>query len=191
MTSWWGGTGLVAGRALTQILQSRSFKVVTGLLLVLSIAVVVVPRLLTGGPPTYTLATVGEADPAVAERDQMLDCLTHSAGAVEQHGRHVPHSAVEQDECRVAAELLELRLRKPRRADDHPVDLPSHRSREARARAAGSPPSPPGRQRDRPRVVRQARHRLPQCPADVATEAREGRGKAAVTLRLGSRRSAS
>ena len=66
MTSWWGGTGLVAGRALTQILRSRSFKVVTGLLLVLSIAVVVAPRLLTGGPPTYTLATVGEADPAVA-----------------------------------------------------------------------------------------------------------------------------
>ena len=40
MTSWWAGTRLVAGRALTQNLRSRSFKVVTGLLLLLSIAVV-------------------------------------------------------------------------------------------------------------------------------------------------------
>lgn len=66
MTSWWGGTRLVASRALTQNLRSRAFKVVTGLLLLLSIAVVVLPRLLTGGPPTYTLATVGQTDPAVA-----------------------------------------------------------------------------------------------------------------------------
>jgi ABC-2 type transport system permease protein len=66
MTSWWSGTRLVASRALTQTLRSRAYKVVTGLLLLLSIAVVVLPRLLTEGPPTYTLATVGQADPAVA-----------------------------------------------------------------------------------------------------------------------------
>jgi ABC-2 type transport system permease protein len=65
MNAWWRGTQLVAGRALGQNLRSRSFKVVTGLLLLLSIAVIVVPRLLTNQVPTYTLATIGTADPAL------------------------------------------------------------------------------------------------------------------------------
>ena len=41
MSAWWRGTQLVAGRALGQNLRSRSFKVVTAVLLLLSIAVVV------------------------------------------------------------------------------------------------------------------------------------------------------
>lgn len=65
MNAWWRGTQLVAGRALGQNLRSRSFKVVTALLLLLSIAVIVVPRLLTDQAPTYTLATIGTADPAL------------------------------------------------------------------------------------------------------------------------------
>ena len=63
MSGWWRGTQLVAGRALGQNLRSRSFKVVTGLLLLLSIAVVVVPRLLTDQAPTYTLATIEPTSP--------------------------------------------------------------------------------------------------------------------------------
>ena len=65
MRAWWQGTRLVAERGLVENLRSRSFKVVTGLLLLISIAAVVLPRLLGGGPTTYTLATVGEAPPAV------------------------------------------------------------------------------------------------------------------------------
>ena len=65
MRAWWQGTRLVAERGLVENLRSRSFKVVTGLLLLISIAAVIVPRLLGGGPTTYTLATVGEAPAAV------------------------------------------------------------------------------------------------------------------------------
>jgi len=65
MNAWWRGTQLVAGRALRQNLRSRSFRVVTGLLLLLSIAAIVVPRLLTDQVPSYTLVTVGTADPAL------------------------------------------------------------------------------------------------------------------------------
>jgi ABC-2 type transport system permease protein len=75
MTAWWRGTQLVAGRALGQNLRSRAFKVVTGLLLLLSIAVVVVPQLLTNEIPNYTLATVGVANPALAAQ---LDATARS-----------------------------------------------------------------------------------------------------------------
>jgi ABC-2 type transport system permease protein len=61
MAAWWQGTRLVAERGLVENLRSRSFKLVTALLLLISIAAVTVPQLLGGGPTTYTLATVGEA----------------------------------------------------------------------------------------------------------------------------------
>jgi ABC-2 type transport system permease protein len=61
MRAWWQGTRLVAERGLVENLRSRSFKVVTALLLLISIAAVTLPQLLGGGPTTYTLATVGQA----------------------------------------------------------------------------------------------------------------------------------
>jgi ABC-2 type transport system permease protein len=65
MVSWWQGTRLVAERGLVENLRSRSFKVVTGLLLLLSAAAVTLPLLLGGKATTYTLATVGVAPPAL------------------------------------------------------------------------------------------------------------------------------
>ena len=59
--SWWQGMGLVYGRGLREQLRSRTFKIVTAVLLLLSIAAVVIPKLVAGGPTTYTLATVGPA----------------------------------------------------------------------------------------------------------------------------------
>ena len=59
MRSWWQGTRLVAERGLVENLRSRAFKVVTGLLLLMSIAAVVLPQILGNEATTYTLATVG------------------------------------------------------------------------------------------------------------------------------------
>lgn len=61
MRAWWQGTFLVAERSLVENVRSRSFRIVTGLLLVLSVAAVVLPQVLGGGGTTYTLATEGKA----------------------------------------------------------------------------------------------------------------------------------
>lgn len=65
MAGWWPGTLLVAQRSLHEQVRSRVFRLVTGLLLLVSTAAVVLPQLLGGQAPAYTLATVGDADPAV------------------------------------------------------------------------------------------------------------------------------
>ena len=65
MGTWWRGTALVAERGLVENLRSRSFKVVTGLILLLSIAAVTVPQILGGESTTYTMATTGKAPAAV------------------------------------------------------------------------------------------------------------------------------
>jgi ABC-2 type transport system permease protein len=52
---WWQGTWLVAKRGILENVRSRTFKVVTALLLAVSIGAVVVPALLDSGRPTYTL----------------------------------------------------------------------------------------------------------------------------------------
>ena len=61
MGTWLKGTRLVFERGLVENLRSKSFKVVTGLLLLLSIAAVTLPQLFGDDTTTYTLATVGEA----------------------------------------------------------------------------------------------------------------------------------
>jgi ABC-2 type transport system permease protein len=67
---WWGGTRLVASRALAEGFASRSWRVVTAVLLLLGLAAVVVPRLLGSGGTAYTLVTVGPAPSAlVAQLD--------------------------------------------------------------------------------------------------------------------------
>ncbi len=61
MRNWWQGTRLVAERGLVENFRSRAFKLVTGLLLLMSIAAVVLPQVLGNEATTYTLATVGKA----------------------------------------------------------------------------------------------------------------------------------
>ncbi len=60
-TSWWQGTWLVAERGIVENVRSRTFKIVTLLLLAVSIGAVLVPTLIDSGRTTYTLATVGRA----------------------------------------------------------------------------------------------------------------------------------
>ena len=67
MRGWWQGSELVAERALRESVTSRTFKIVTLLLLVVSIAGVTVPQLLQDDETTYTLATVGRAPEAVVD----------------------------------------------------------------------------------------------------------------------------
>ena len=77
MGTWWQGTRLVAERGLVENVRSRSFKVVTGLLLLLSIAAVVLPQILGQHGTTYTLATVGRAPADVVAT---LNAAGQSAG---------------------------------------------------------------------------------------------------------------
>lgn len=61
MGVWWKGARLVFSRALVETLRSRSFKLITGVLLLVSLGAVLVPQLLGQETRTYTVATVGEA----------------------------------------------------------------------------------------------------------------------------------
>ena len=64
-SGWWEGTRLVAARSLSDGLRSRTVRVTTLILLLVGLAVVFVPRMLSGDEPTYTLATVGEASASI------------------------------------------------------------------------------------------------------------------------------
>jgi ABC-2 type transport system permease protein len=75
--AWWQGTRLVAGRALADGVRSRTVRITTLILLLVGLAVVMVPRLLGGDEPTYTLASVGE--PSAPIRAQ-LDAAGEAAG---------------------------------------------------------------------------------------------------------------
>lgn len=75
--SWAVGTWLVARRHLVENLRSRTFKVVTGVLLLVSIAAVVVPQLLRADDTTYSLATVG---PVPTEIRTVLDSAAQAGG---------------------------------------------------------------------------------------------------------------
>jgi ABC-2 type transport system permease protein len=66
MRTWLVGTRLVAERGLVENLRSRSFKIVTGLLLMISVAAVAVPQIIGNSGTTYTLATDGPAPADVA-----------------------------------------------------------------------------------------------------------------------------
>ena len=58
---WWDGVRLVYERGLLENLRSRTFKVVTTILLLASVGALAFPQLLGGGKQTYTLATIGPA----------------------------------------------------------------------------------------------------------------------------------
>ena len=64
-SGWWTGTRLVAGRSLTDAGRSRTVRITTLILLLVGLAVVFVPRMLSGDEPTYTLATIGQASASV------------------------------------------------------------------------------------------------------------------------------
>ncbi|WP_447924518.1 ABC transporter permease [Georgenia muralis] len=64
--TWWTGTRLVAGRAIRENLRSRTFKIVTAFLLLLSVAAVLLPQLLGQDERAFTLATAGEVPAGVA-----------------------------------------------------------------------------------------------------------------------------
>jgi len=66
MRTWWQGTWLVATRSMNEQYRSRAFKLVTGLLLLVSIGAVTVPQMLGDDDTTYTLATVGDAPAELA-----------------------------------------------------------------------------------------------------------------------------
>ena len=76
MRAWWRGTSLVAERRLVENIRSRSFKVLTGLLLLLSIAAVTIPQILSRGGTKYTIATTGKAPAALVAA---LDAAGRSA----------------------------------------------------------------------------------------------------------------
>lgn len=78
-SAWWTGTRLVAGRSLAEGLRSRTVRITTLILLMVGLAVVFVPRMLSGDQPTYTLATVG---PVSASVQAQLD----AAGEVAEFG---------------------------------------------------------------------------------------------------------
>jgi ABC-2 type transport system permease protein len=75
--AWWEGTRLVAARAIAEGMRSRTVRITTLVLLLVGLAVVMVPRLLGGSEPTYTLASVGE--PSESIRAQ-LDAAGDAAG---------------------------------------------------------------------------------------------------------------
>jgi ABC-2 type transport system permease protein len=76
MGSWWRGAAMVAERGLVQDLRSKTFKIVSGLLLLISIAAVIVPQVVGGDSTTYTLATTGKAPAAMVA---VLDAAGKSA----------------------------------------------------------------------------------------------------------------
>jgi len=59
MTGWWSGTLLVLRRNLLESLRSKTYKIITGVLVLISIGVVVLPQVFGEEETTYTLATVG------------------------------------------------------------------------------------------------------------------------------------
>jgi ABC-2 type transport system permease protein len=86
---WWGGTRLVAARAMSEGIASRSWRVVTVLLLLVGVAAVVVPRLLGTSGTEYTLATVGPAPPALVAQLE----ASAKAGDFTVHYNTVPDGA--------------------------------------------------------------------------------------------------
>lgn len=70
MGPWWAGTRLVFERGLVENVRSKTFRIVTSLLLLASIGLVLLPQALGDETTTYTLATVG---PAPAEVTAVLD----------------------------------------------------------------------------------------------------------------------
>lgn len=94
--TWWTGTRLVTGRAIRENLRSRTFKIVTAFLLLLSVAAVLLPQLLGQDERAFTLATAGEVPAGVAAT------LDASARAAELEVDYL--AAADDDAVRLAVE---------------------------------------------------------------------------------------
>ncbi len=93
MGTWWQGTRLVAERGVVESLRSKSVRIVTGLLLLLSIAAVTLPQILGNGGTKYTLATVG---PAPAQVVAALNAAGSGAGFTVDYLASADEAAVRQ-----------------------------------------------------------------------------------------------
>lgn len=100
MSGWWHGTWLVMRRNLVENLRSRTYRVITLLILAVSVAVVVLPQVFGDDETTYTLATVDE--PA-AEMRAYLDAAAEggdfSVEYVDRPGEDAVRSAVQQGDA--------------------------------------------------------------------------------------------
>lgn len=100
--SWWAGTRLVAGRAVTEGLASRAWRIITAVLLLLGLAIVIVPQLVGGDTPTYRLGTVGEVSAPLRSQLDAAASLAEFDVEYEQVGD--PEEAVREGEVNVAFE---------------------------------------------------------------------------------------
>jgi ABC-2 type transport system permease protein len=66
----WTGTRLVASRAMREGVASRSWRIITGVMLLIGIGAALLPRLLGGGETTYTLAAAAGTPEAVVAQVQ-------------------------------------------------------------------------------------------------------------------------
>lgn len=66
----WRGTGLVARRAIRDGMASKTWRIVTALMLLIGIGAALLPRLLAGGPASYVLATTPDTPEQVVEQVQ-------------------------------------------------------------------------------------------------------------------------
>jgi ABC-2 type transport system permease protein len=99
MGSWWRGTRLVAGRSITENLRSKTFKVVTAALLLISAAAVVVPQLLGQDETSYTLATVGRPAEVAAAVDSAAEAAGLDVAYLARDDEDAVRRAVEDGEA--------------------------------------------------------------------------------------------
>lgn len=93
MNAWWRGTRLVAERSIVENVRSRTFRVVTGLLLLLSAAAVTLPQIFGQDETTYTLGTVGTAP---VDLVAALDAAGETAGFIVEYDARDDEDAVRQ-----------------------------------------------------------------------------------------------
>jgi ABC-2 type transport system permease protein len=93
MNAWWRGTRLVAERSIVENVRSRTFRVVTSLLLLLSVAAVTLPQIFGQDETTYTLGTVGTAP---VDLVAALDAAGDTAGFTIEYDARDDEDAVRQ-----------------------------------------------------------------------------------------------
>jgi ABC-2 type transport system permease protein len=93
MRTWLAGTRLVAERGLIETIRSRTFKVVTAVLLLLSVAAVTLPQIIGNDGTTYTLVTQGPAPVDVAAA---LDTAANAGGFKVEYVERESEAAVRQ-----------------------------------------------------------------------------------------------
>src|SRR5512138_2694193 len=96
MTDWWSGTRLVFERGLLEQLRSKTFRIVTAVLIVASAGSIFIPQLFANRAQTYTVATVGPA-PA-----HLVSALNAAGAAGNFTVRYITRTS--QEELRIAVQ---------------------------------------------------------------------------------------